>query len=146
MRAAALFFLVLVLLLGPPSTLAVEGHWRRPPPAPMCASQITLVNHACSFLMLNPRSPPPSALPHHPVQRHHLPHHHHHHPPPHHVRRHSPEEEICCRWLKEVDDQCVCDMLVNLPPFLARPLHQFTVRVGDSCHQTYRCGTPITMD
>ncbi|CAH9107869.1 unnamed protein product [Cuscuta epithymum] len=137
MKAAALIFSVVFLLLLHSLVAITESHWSRKPVSAVCASQITLVNHACSFLIINPSPPPGSAGGQH--RHHRRPHHGHHH--------HSPEEEICCRWLKEVDDQCVCDMLVSLPPFLARPLHQFTVQVGDSCFQTYRCGTPmIRMD
>uniref|UniRef100_A0A0E0LP77 Bifunctional inhibitor/plant lipid transfer protein/seed storage helical domain-containing protein n=1 Tax=Oryza punctata TaxID=4537 RepID=A0A0E0LP77_ORYPU len=46
----------------------------------------------------------------------------------------------CCRWLKEVEPACVCDALLRLPPFLVKPQHKYTVKVGDSCKYTYHCG------
>lgn len=127
---------------------AAESKWMPVPPVishrPLCTSQFTLVNHACAFL---PFTPTP-----------------HHHPPPspqsnnHHGRRRrqrrhrrhrgrhhheSPVQQDCCRWLKEVDDECVCDLLVHLPPFLSRPLHQYTVMVDDTCSVTFQCGSRI---
>ncbi|KVI12489.1 hypothetical protein Ccrd_009138 [Cynara cardunculus var. scolymus] len=39
-----------------------------------------------------------------------------------------------------VDDECVCELLGRLPPFLARPIHEYTVRVAGSCNTTYSCG------
>lgn len=46
----------------------------------------------------------------------------------------------CCRWLKEVEPDCVCEALLRLPPFLVRPQHKYTVKVGNSCKFSYRCG------
>lgn len=46
----------------------------------------------------------------------------------------------CCRWLKEVEPDCVCEALLRLPPFLVKPQHKYTVKVGNSCKFTYRCG------
>ncbi|XP_019444499.1 PREDICTED: pheromone-processing carboxypeptidase KEX1-like [Lupinus angustifolius] len=60
-----------------------------------------------------------------------------------HRNRKGPEEEECCRWAKEVDSQCVCELLVRLPPFLMRPVHQYSLDIGDDCHITYSCGGPI---
>ncbi|KAM7253914.1 hypothetical protein ACFE04_031596 [Oxalis oulophora] len=31
------------------------------------------------------------------------------------IRPPSAEEESCCRWSKEIDDECICDWLVRLP-------------------------------
>ncbi|KAJ1692116.1 hypothetical protein LUZ63_008814 [Rhynchospora breviuscula] len=45
----------------------------------------------------------------------------------------------CCRWLKEVDNACVCEMLLKLPSFLIRPKHKFMIRVGRTCRFTYNC-------
>ncbi|KAL5196856.1 hypothetical protein ABZP36_000368 [Zizania latifolia] len=44
------------------------------------------------------------------------------------------------RKLQEVAPECVCDALLRLPPFLVKPQHKYTVRVGRSCKFTYRCG------
>ncbi|CAL5085136.1 unnamed protein product [Urochloa decumbens] len=46
----------------------------------------------------------------------------------------------CCRWLKEVEPDCVCQALLRLPSFLVKPQHKYTVKVGHSCKFTYRCG------
>ncbi|XP_030451660.2 uncharacterized protein LOC115673588 [Syzygium oleosum] len=135
------------------------------PPRPLCASQFTLVNHACSMIMPTPAPPPAPPLPppsppgppppppcHDDESQDEYGHHHHHH---HHCHRHrhhhrhrhgrrvgepSPAEQDCCKWLKEVDSECVCDLLVHLPSFLARPIHEYTVIVADSCNVTYSCG------
>ncbi|KAK2363629.1 hypothetical protein QL285_088589 [Trifolium repens] len=61
----------------------------------------------------------------------------------HHRRGKTPEEENCCRWAKEVDNQCVCELLVRLPPFLVRPPHKYTLTIGEDCEVTYSCGGPI---
>ncbi|KVH94398.1 polyadenylate-binding protein 1-B-like [Cynara cardunculus var. scolymus] len=67
--------------------------------------------------------------------------HHHHHR--HHRHRDTPIEQQCCKWLSQVDDQCVCELLVRLPPFLARPVHRYSVLVGGSCNITYSCGSRL---
>jgi hypothetical protein len=46
----------------------------------------------------------------------------------------------CCRWLKEVEPDCVCEAMLRLPTFLIKPQHRYTVRVGRTCRFTYRCG------
>lgn len=63
---------------------------------------------------------------------------HHHH---HHRYINTPVEEQCCKWLAQVDDQCVCELLVHLPPFLARPVHNYAVEIGKACHFTFACGS-----
>ncbi|CAL9769127.1 unnamed protein product [Musa acuminata subsp. burmannicoides] len=45
----------------------------------------------------------------------------------------------CCRWLKEIDDSCVCNTLLRLPISLVKPKHTYTVSVGDHCSVTYKC-------
>lgn len=144
------FFLVLLVLC--PMT---ESLWKAVDP--VCAAQITLVNHACSFLpfVVNP---PPS---HHSLvsapSRNHTDgrHRHGHGSPPHssrgnhhrhHRHHHNPEEELCCRWMREVDDDCVCELLAQLPAFLSRPVHQYSVRVGDGCHESFLCGSRIKIE
>ncbi|XP_031263757.1 annexin B11-like [Pistacia vera] len=57
----------------------------------------------------------------------------------HHGSGETPQEGDCCRWLKEVDNECVCDLLVHLPVFLARPVHEYNVIVDESCNVTYSC-------
>ncbi|KAF5732750.1 protein catecholamines up-like [Tripterygium wilfordii] len=83
---------------------------------------------------------------HHHHDRDHDHHHHDHdhdHDDDHHHHHGSPVEANCCHWLTELDDECVCDMLVHLPVFLARPAHQYTIIVDDSCKVTYTCGGRI---
>ncbi|XP_023765228.1 uncharacterized protein LOC111913756 [Lactuca sativa] len=69
--------------------------------------------------------------------------HHHNHGHSHHRHRMSPVEQQCCKWLAQVDDECVCELLGRLPPFLARPVHEYTVRVAGSCNTTYTCGAQL---
>uniref|UniRef100_M4CH40 Bifunctional inhibitor/plant lipid transfer protein/seed storage helical domain-containing protein n=1 Tax=Brassica campestris TaxID=3711 RepID=M4CH40_BRACM len=74
-------------------------------------------------------------------RRHRRRHHHHHHH--HHSHRHTEEtyaQQECCKWLKQMDNECVCDLLVRLPPLLAKPAHNYTVFVDESCIVTYTCG------
>ncbi|KAL9227951.1 hypothetical protein vseg_003581 [Gypsophila vaccaria] len=113
-------------------------------------SQFALVNHACSMLPYSPVSPPPPPppsappgveTPSTPGDSHRRRHHH--------KRRHNnspdPAVEECCRWLKEVDTQCVCDLLVRLPVFLAKPVHAYTVEVDPDCSVTYTCPGRVIM-
>ncbi|KAJ6880137.1 hypothetical protein NC652_033472 [Populus alba x Populus x berolinensis] len=52
----------------------------------------------------------------------------------------SSSEDNCCKWLKELDEQCVCDVLYRLPPFLSKPAHTYTLYVAEACNVTYSCG------
>ncbi|XP_013603813.1 PREDICTED: histone-lysine N-methyltransferase set1-like [Brassica oleracea var. oleracea] len=72
-------------------------------------------------------------------RRHHRRRHHHHH----HHHRHREEtyaQQECCKWVKQMDNECVCDLLVRLPPLLAKPAHNYTVFVDESCIVTFTCG------
>lgn len=135
-------------------------------PRPLCPSQFALVNYACGRLPFRPGAPPgPPPAPPSPDDddgdddEGHRNHHHdngHGHGHGHgqgqgHSRRHghrhrrhqTQEEENCCRWAREVDSQCVCELLVRLPPFLVRPLHIYKLTIGEDCEITYSCGGPI---
>ncbi|CAN1352787.1 hypothetical protein LINPERPRIM_LOCUS42937 [Linum perenne] len=59
-----------------------------------------------------------------------------------HRHRHgqSPAENNCCKWVRDVDDECVCELLMRLPTFLARPFHEYTITVSEWCKVTYSCG------
>ncbi|KAL8192051.1 hypothetical protein R6Q57_028172 [Mikania cordata] len=70
---------------------------------------------------------------------HHRHDHHNHVHSHHHKHKMSPAEQQCCKWLAQVDDECVCELLGRLPPFLVRPIHEYTVRVAGSCNTTYSC-------
>ncbi|KAK2649235.1 hypothetical protein Ddye_016724 [Dipteronia dyeriana] len=157
--------LLLVILAILPET---ESQRHRPlplpmvpsvPPRPLCVSQFSLVNYACAMLPyspappVSPPSPPlrptPPSPPDDDVESSRRHGHGHGHGHRHrHRHRHgygdghqaTPQEENCCRWLKEVDNECVCDMLVHLPAFLSRPIHQYSVIVDDSCNVTFTCG------
>ncbi|KAJ0947292.1 putative bifunctional inhibitor/plant lipid transfer protein/seed storage helical domain superfamily [Helianthus annuus] len=63
----------------------------------------------------------------------------------HHKHKMSPVEQQCCKWLAQVDDECVCELLGRLPPFLVRPIHEYTVRVAGSCNTTYSCGAQLRL-
>ncbi|KAL2504186.1 Uncharacterized protein Adt_16246 [Abeliophyllum distichum] len=138
------FILFAVLLVLYPGT---ESQWvRRPPPLPinphpLCASQYALVNHACATLPFTP-IPPPSLLSSSPsdgsIHRHRHRHGHRHTRGGHKEAR---GEHDCCRWLRELDSICVCDLLVHLPPFLSRPIHNYTIIVDESCDVTFQCGS-----
>ncbi|CAA6669005.1 unnamed protein product [Spirodela intermedia] len=120
----------------------------------MCLHQIAIVSQACIMIPWRGGGSPHAATallePLH--SDHHGGDHRHHHAATHghrrghhhgHGHRHlhgSSAEEHCCRWLKEVDDVCVCDLLVRLPRFLTKPDHNFTVAVGNACNATYSCG------
>ncbi|KAG5051838.1 hypothetical protein JHK87_004036 [Glycine soja] len=103
-----------------------------PPPSlhPLCLSQLALVSYACA--MLPPTTtPPPSPLTSPPSpsspsddEGHRNDQNHGHHQ--------TSQEENCCRWAKEMDNQCVCEFLLLLPPFLTRPLHQYSISIGES--------------
>ncbi|OMP05013.1 tetratricopeptide repeat-containing protein-like protein [Corchorus olitorius] len=131
----------------------------QPPPVPLCASQFALANYACVKVPLV-QLPPPAPLPPPPPDsppppeaeghRHHHRHGHgnsqgqengHGHRHRHRHRHHeTPDERNCCRWLQQIDNECVCDVLVHLPPFLSRPNHDYTVVVDETCSVTYKCG------
>ncbi|KAK8711575.1 hypothetical protein V6N13_146853 [Hibiscus sabdariffa] len=91
-------------------------------PPPLCASQFNIVNYACGGLPLSPFSPPPPHRSGHSRSRRR------------HRHRHgSDRQHYCCQWLRQVDNECVCDVLARLPPFLSRPNHHYTIAVGDTC-------------
>lgn len=158
LKLVAATILILAVALYPSTP---QGQWlpRRPPPhplplplpdspKPLCVSQLALVNRACGRLPYA-RVPPPGP-PAPPAGEgegegeggHH--HHHHHH---HEERREgyveTAAEEECCRWLKEVDTVCVCDLLVHLPPFMTRPVHEYKVVVDDRCEVSFGCASRL---
>ena len=128
-------------------------------PPPLCASQFALANYACAMLPVTPGSPPSPSKPQPPSpgppppdddggdDDHKLRHRHRHGHGYRRKHRHSRpptlQEDNCCRWAREVDSQCVCEVLIRLPPFLTKPAHQYIVKIGDSCNVTYSCGGPI---
>ncbi|TQD92809.1 hypothetical protein C1H46_021584 [Malus baccata] len=128
-----------------------------PPVRPLCASQFALANYACSILPFTPMPPPtpppppPPSPPHDDGQEeqhghghgHDHGHRHVHHRHRHHVHESIPAEDNCCRWLTQLDNQCVCELLAHLPNFLVRPAHVYSVVIGETCTVTYTCGTPI---
>ncbi|KAF5731516.1 hypothetical protein HS088_TW18G00194 [Tripterygium wilfordii] len=123
---ASMFFIVFLTLP------MMEGAEWPPsvPQQPLCVSQVALVNYACAMLPIPPGSPPFS--PTLDLQDYD------------HERRGSQYhgsavEQNCCRWLNNVDAECVCAMFVRLPSFLARPAHEYTVIVHNSCNVTYTC-------
>ncbi|XP_004493654.1 uncharacterized protein [Cicer arietinum] len=153
MMAVALTLLAIV-----PKIEGQVGHIIPTNPRPLCPSQFALVNYACGRLPFTPGPLPEPPSPDDDGgdddggddKGHNNHHHHHRHEPGHrhkhghrHRRHQTPEEDNCCRWAREVDSQCVCELLVRLPPFLVRPLHVYTLAIGDDCEITYSCGGPI---
>ncbi|KAK9756112.1 hypothetical protein RND81_01G074100 [Saponaria officinalis] len=119
---------------------------------PLCFTQFSLVYYACSSIpyspILPPSPPPPPPPPLNspiaegpcpPTDGHRRRHHHRHK----HSSSHNPAVDECCRWLKALDAQCVCDLLVRLPVFLAKPVHAYTVDVNSNCNVTYRCPSRV---
>ncbi|CAK9175837.1 unnamed protein product [Ilex paraguariensis] len=148
------FFMILLLVLTP----MTESQLLPLPPAtsrPLCVSQFALVNSACTALPFYPDHPPPPPSPPPPLPSHNESEHRHRHRHKHghrhvHGHRHgwhglrgTPVEQDCCRWLKSMDSECVCDLLVYLPPFLSRPVHQYNVVVDDSCNVTFQCASRL---
>lgn len=137
------FFAGFLLLLVP----KLEGQVLPPVvPRPLCASQFALASYACSLIPFTPLPPQPPSPPSppdflgHSHGRGHSHRHRHRHGHGHgHGRHETPAEESCCRWLKQLDSQCVCDLLVHLPNFLSRPAHEYTVIVGDACEVNFSC-------
>lgn len=139
------FFVVLLLVLLPEGS-DCEPIRSLPPPRPLCSSQYVLVNYACSMLPYSPRqsvlgsiaSPSPEAGEHKEHDHKHGHGHGHRHR---HRGRHqeTPQERECCRWLREMNVECVCDLLVHLPSFLTKPFHNYTVIVDETCAITFPC-------
>ncbi|XP_010545083.1 PREDICTED: lysine-rich arabinogalactan protein 19-like [Tarenaya hassleriana] len=161
---------LLIIIMVISALTAIGQRMPIPVQRPLCTSQYALANYACSRLPILPNPPlPPLTPPPAPVdpppsppappspddddddehgEHHH--HHHHGHKHRHHShRRHrshrvehreSFAEAECCKWLKQMDNECVCDLLVHLPPLLARPVHNYTVFVDESCIVTFICG------
>lgn len=147
-RAISLGLLATVILLVvcPKAESQWVSHHPAPPATlpPLCSSQFALANRACSVLpytVIPPPSPPSIQLPPPAESHHHHSHHHHGHSHRHSRHRHKETaiEKDCCRWLREVDHVCVCGLLLHLAPFLARPAHNYTVFVDDSCAVTFTC-------
>src|SRR5262249_16731796 len=119
MKRIIFTFLTVISLLLLPSVNGAFGlpkaHLR-----PLSSSQITLVSYASASL---PLPPPPSLsstvfFPDDEEHRHrhrHRRRHQHRHRSSH---QQSPAEHNCCRWLNDMDDECVCDLLAHLPIFL----------------------------
>ncbi|KAI3930702.1 hypothetical protein MKX01_037148 [Papaver californicum] len=58
-------------------------------------------------------------------------------------RRHhhhlSQQEKDCCRWLKEMDEVCVCQLLFRMPFFMWKPKHDYVIKLQDACTVTFNC-------
>ncbi|KAJ6873599.1 hypothetical protein NC651_032452 [Populus alba x Populus x berolinensis] len=122
------FFAVLLLLV-----FDVNGQLQPLPQRPLCVSQLALVNYACGTLLpAPPATSLPSAIAALPADD-----------DSNHGRRHGHShgglEENCCRWLSDVDPECVCELLVRLPPFLSKQHHEYTVKIDDTCSVSYSC-------
>ena len=109
-----------------------------PPRRPLCVSQLALVNYACGSLLLAP--PATTSLPPSTVVFPADDDNNHGHRNGHRHGHGGTQEDTCCRWLNDVDDECVCQLLVRLPPFLSRPRHEYTIKIDDYCTVSYTCG------
>ncbi|KAI3863038.1 hypothetical protein MKW92_032441 [Papaver armeniacum] len=115
---------VMVLLLMPKKTLSQKY---------LCTPQYALANQACKSLPLS--------------QHGHSSHHGHNNQ--HQQRRGSRQQQHhhllsqqqtdCCRWMKEMDTTCVCQLLSKLPVFMWKPKHNYIVNVHESCTVTFDC-------
>lgn len=107
-----------------------------PSQRPLCVSQLALANYACGRLPVTPRImrdfPTIETKDQH---RHEHEHSHRHRQ----GGSHESPAGNCCRWLYDLDDECVCDLLIRLPAFLAAPVHEYTVIIGNACKVTYQC-------
>ncbi|KAL4351490.1 hypothetical protein GQ457_06G029450 [Hibiscus cannabinus] len=122
-------FLLSLFTVAMPKNLPRESD----SPPPLCASQFNIVNYACGGLPLSPLSPPPPRRSSHSRSRRR------------HRHRHgSDRQHYCCQWLRQVDNECVCDVLARLPPFLSRPNHHYTIAVGDTCTVSCQVCRPDT--
>lgn len=111
---------------------------RRPP---LCSNLFALANYACAMVPFRPALPSPPATPELGYHRNERSPHGHMHSRHNHTHRYqeTSEQSYCCLWLKQVDTECVCDILVRLPIFLSKPVHQYSVVVDETCTVTYSC-------
>ncbi|GER39234.1 AAA ATPase containing von Willebrand factor typeA [Striga asiatica] len=144
-----LVFTILLTLLCPKTDCYWPPHRPTPTEDPFtsfCNTQFQLANRACALVTFSS-----VGLPHHHHRhRHHHGHGHHHNHHDHdkqevhqHLMHTETEnalvEEECCRWLKEVDNDCACSVFVHLPTFLAKPPHNYSLVVNDECEVSFQC-------
>ncbi|OVA05522.1 hypothetical protein BVC80_441g303 [Macleaya cordata] len=151
-RIRAMVILVLVVTI-----LTLISTTESVPQRPLCISQFALANHACGLLPITTNSNQQlvedvddpdegerrrrrrrrrtghghSHQQRHDHRRHSRRHRRHHH--------HTQEESDCCRWLKEMDDACVCQLFYRMPTFMRRPKHDYVIKVDDTCAVTFSC-------
>ncbi|KAG8663408.1 hypothetical protein MANES_01G209200v8 [Manihot esculenta] len=114
--------------------MPVEINGLPEPARSMCVSQINLANYACGRLAPSPAS---EVLNDHEHKHGHG--HKHRHRHRHGKFAHETPAQSCCRWLDNVDNECVCDLLIHLPAFLSKPAHQITVVIGEICRVKFSC-------
>ncbi|KAK4441692.1 hypothetical protein Salat_0504100 [Sesamum alatum] len=123
----------------------VESIWVPNPPidpnTPLCASQFALANRACSLLPYTsvpppaPPAPPAGPQPGYCRRREHEHEHEHEHGHVHWRERRRPARGML-PVVEEVDNACVCEVLLYLPSFLTRPLHNYSVSSTKTCDVT----------
>ncbi|XP_074347351.1 uncharacterized protein LOC141686200 [Apium graveolens] len=121
----------------------------RPPlapivPTPLCDAQIAVASSACSMMPFSTFPPPsplsqdlPAPSPNSPPSPLHRSRHRHSHG--HVVHSQTPAEQECCHWVRAIDNECVCNVLVHLPVFLSKPTHTYNVITDPSCNIAYTC-------
>ncbi|KAA3471110.1 zinc transporter 7-B [Gossypium australe] len=150
-----------LVVVALPIKLPIMPRVRANPPrlAPLCTSQLMLVNYACGTVQLVPSPFLSSNTPdvgnengngtessqgdgngtenrigegeNRHRSRHKLRHRH---------EEMTPEQSYCCRWMQIVERDCVCGILAHLPLFLSWHLHHYTIFVGKVCMVTFTCG------
>ncbi|GAB2267962.1 hypothetical protein Dimus_002939 [Dionaea muscipula] len=106
-------------------------------PGLICSSQFVLASAACLSVppaQLPPPSPPAPSPQSSRAHRHRR-----------HRRHHETEnQQECCHWIRQIDNNCVCDLLVHLPVFLSRQVHNYTVYVDEACSVSFQCPGRLT--
>ncbi|XP_065864705.1 uncharacterized protein [Euphorbia lathyris] len=138
MKVFVVTFLTSILMV-----MAQVNDVLQPSQRPLCVSQLALANYACGRLPVTPRieESSPSIVT---SDEHRHGHGHGHgqgegHRHRHRQGTHDSPADNCCRWLNDLDDECVCDLLIRLPAFLAGPVHEYTVVIGNACKVSYSC-------
>ncbi|XP_010942492.1 uncharacterized protein [Elaeis guineensis] len=116
---------------------------------PLCLSQFALANQACVVLPTEEVSRDSSLAKLQEEDEYDDDEHEDHHGHGHgrgrghrHGRGHGEEPRVntdCCRWLAEVDEACVCEALLRMPPFFIKAKHTYIIKVGKTCKHEYNC-------
>lgn len=56
-----------------------------------------------------------------------------------HGQGHRQRETAAGGWMRLMRHACAWADLLRLPPFLVKPKHQYSIKVGDTCERTFKC-------